>query len=275
MPEATVTPPCPVCSLPRGSCPNVQDGICRLLTPELQAHGDALLRFRRQRGAIRQPIWSDYNQLPQSMADVDYMWRIRSADVRNVLRLLEGRKQQRVVEVGPWNGWLTHHLARAGHQVTALGYSADDTDGLGAKRHYNVDWHAVQMDVSDLSQVQGRVDGVVINHGLHLFPDPLATVREARRLVKPGGVLVLLCLIAYRDPSVRRADLAALERACQAAVGVSHLLKPGRGYLLPDDLAALHEMGFTLQRYPHLWRSDIKARVRPQAPMYRWGWLSL
>lgn len=207
------------------------------------------------------------------MTDAGFMWRIRAADVRNVLRVLRGRQQQSIIEVGPWNGWLTHHLVRAGHDVTALGYSADPDNGLGAKRHYTVDWHTVQMDVSDLTQVQGKVDVVVLNHGLHLFPDAIATVRDALAIIKPGGIVMLLCLIIYRDPSARRAQLTQLDQQCQAAVGVPHLLKPSRGTLAPDDMGTLREMGFTLRRYPSLWRSEVKALLQSQAPIYRWGWL--
>ncbi len=206
------------------------------------------------------------------MADAGFMSRIRCADVRNVLRLLEGRQRQTVIEVGPWNGWLTHHLVRAGHIVTALGYSADGDNGLGAKRHYTVNWHTVQMDVSDLTRVQGKVDVVILNHGLHLFPDALATARDALALIRPGGLVVLLCLMIYRDPSARRVQLTQLEQQCRAAVGVTHLLKPSRGYLTPSDMTALREMGFAVWPYPSMSRSEVKALLRPQAPVYRWGW---
>lgn len=246
-----------------------ENGVLVLLPDALRRQLDAIYQHRQ--GVTLPPI-PDYNRLPWSLKKQHFEWRMRCHDAEVVQRLIDGGPPARqILEIGAWNGWLTHRLARAGHQVTAVDYTSHPTDGLGAIVHYDTDWLAIQMDLTDLSIFEPDYDLVIVNHGLHLFSDPAAYIRQARRLLKPGGQLVLLSLTFYRDPGQRRQQLAQLTRTFEQQYGVPFLLKPSRGYMDSDDKTALAALGIRLRRYPQRWQANLKALLNPAAPAYYYG----
>ncbi|MEL6271519.1 MAG: methyltransferase domain-containing protein [Chloroflexota bacterium] len=264
-------PNCPVCLQAIETCASFRDGVCHLLEPDMQRNVNALMQLRRTKTVSSTDEIGNYNNLPHSMTHTHFEWHIRAYDVANVLHLLKRRPQQTIIEIGPWNGWLTHHLVRDGHTITTLAYSDDDEHGLRSKSHYNVGWQSVQMDVGDLSKVQGRADVVIINHGLHLFADPVRYVQQVRGLLSPGGMLIVLCMVFFRDPSSRKAQLEQQQAAFRQQHDTPYFLRPSRGYMDADDITAFKRNGLQLHRYPGLWRSEVKATLRPQSPLYRWG----
>jgi demethylmenaquinone methyltransferase/2-methoxy-6-polyprenyl-1,4-benzoquinol methylase len=85
---------------------------------------------------------------------------------------------------------------------------------------------AVRGDAGRLPVADGAVDAVTVVDALHHLPDPGEAVREAARVLRPGGVLV----VREFDPAtVRGRALVAAERA----VGFDST------FLAPDDLAGL------------------------------------
>ncbi|MCA9973274.1 MAG: class I SAM-dependent methyltransferase, partial [Anaerolineales bacterium] len=172
----------------------------------------------------------------------------------------------RILDVGAYNGWLSHQLARLGHDVTGVEYFRDPFDGLGARPFYTADWRAVQMDLADLSLLAAPYDVVVMNHGLHFFPDPVGTVAQLLQKVAPGGLFVAIGLHVWRDPRRRQAQLAAAQAAYRQRYGREMLLRPARGYLDETDRARLAGLGLTLRPYPHFWLRNLLARLVPTRP---------
>lgn len=193
----------------------------------------------------------------------------RTTQIASPIRIPKSKGQ--VLEIGAWNGWLTHHIARAGYDVIAADYSAHPSDGLGAKQYYSVDWLAIQMDLSDLSIFDPCFDVVIINHGLHLFPDPVSYVEQARTRLKPGGKLILLNLTFFRDPSQRKAQFTTVSETFQQKYGVPMLLKPSRGYMDFDDKAKLEAAGIKLHTYSGRRKANLKASLIKTAPAYFYG----
>lgn len=273
---------CPECRLPLTpatlACANGhayawRDGVLVLLSVEfgryLRAFLDAFSRLREAHQARLMDV-AAYPLLPYGPAvSADFRWDIRRADLALVPRLLPSARPLRILEVGAWNGWLTHHLARAGHQVTAVDYFDDEYDGLRAHKHYAESWTAIQMNLEELSLLASPFDAIILNHCLAFFTHPPATVAQAQALLAPAGRLLIIGLSFFRRPAFKRAQVAA-DRAQRQAAGVKEL-KEMRGYLDWQDRVWLTRQGVRLRAYGALWRANLKARLRPTAPYYAYG----
>jgi SAM-dependent methyltransferase len=208
--------------------------------------------------------------LPYSLAPTHFEWRGRAQSLDMIKRFIQKYQPKSFLEIGGWNGWLTHHLAGYG-AVTSVDFFADDADGLGAMKHYQARWERIQMDITDLTILDGHADMVIINNGVHLLANPLQTIRQAQNLVADGGVLVILEMPFYRNPSRRIAQLAQIEAQFLASGGVGSLfLYPTKGYFDDSDKQALHGMGVRLRPYPR-YKMGLKALISPSAPMVMMG----
>jgi SAM-dependent methyltransferase len=251
------------------------DGVLRLVTPDfarqLEGFLPALQDYRTRIGR-RILDAGAYPLLPYGpAARGNREWAQRQYDLGVVIRLLAGGGPRRVLDVGAYNGWLSHQLARRGHRVTGVDPFTDPHDGLGARRFYAIAWEAVQIDPRDLTVLNTCYDLVVLNRCLAFFPDPLEGLRQAQARVAAGGRLVALGLQFFGDPRAKARQVAEREAAFQQQYGLPAALWPTRGYLDNDDAAALRGAGLRLHRQPQLWLADLRARLRPTLPRHAYG----
>jgi SAM-dependent methyltransferase len=184
---------------------------------------------------------------------------------------LVGTRPLRVLDIGAWNGWLSHRLALIGHDVTAVDYFADPHDGLGARRFYRTTWQAIQMDLTDLSPLPPAFDRIVLNRCVAFQGDATAYVAQAQAKLAPGGSLLLTGLAFYRDPSRKARAVADTTRDYRERHGVEMFLNPTKGYLDGQDRERLVAAGVRLTPYPQLFLANLKARMRPYHPSYHHG----
>ncbi|MEU8242632.1 class I SAM-dependent methyltransferase [Actinoplanes missouriensis] len=121
-----------------------------------------------------------------------------------------------VLEVGVGTGVVAAGLARLGHTVTGVDVSQPMLD-VAARRF---DGELLVGDGMALAFPDGSVDNVVYVHALHLMPDMTAALREAFRVLRPGGRVV----VRHGDPVAEADDLVLILRQVQA-------MQPGR----PDE----------------------------------------
>jgi len=65
-----------------------------------------------------------------------------------------------------------------------------------AERHTPLDYVC---DINDIPVENGRFDAVVCNQVLEHLPDPYAALRELRRVLKPGGRILLTAPLFYHE----------------------------------------------------------------------------
>ena len=92
----------------------------------------------------------------------------------------------RVLEIGCGRGILLETLVNRGFEVHGVELHEQAFQGIDprVKQH-------VSETLSDLHFPAGHFDEVIIWHVLEHLPDPRGTVREIRRILKPGGVMVV------------------------------------------------------------------------------------
>jgi SAM-dependent methyltransferase len=124
----------------------------------------------------------------------------------------------RLLDLGAGNGWLSHRVALDGHAALALDIRDDQVDGLGAAQALQARtggrmWTAVA-PFDAIPEPDSSFDIAVFNASLHYATDLAAVLKEAARVVHPGGRLAILDSPFYR----READGLAMvaEKAADA-----------------------------------------------------------
>ena len=174
-------------------------GVWRFLTPSRGAVLEPFVRqdrIVRQREGRRSSAPEYYRALP-SVASGDPRagdWQLRRETYRHLLGhvLAIGPSPLRVLDLGAGTGWLSHRLATLGHQPVAVDAIDDDTDGLGATRHYTTGFAAVQADFNALPFAPNQFDLAVFNGSLHYAADAEATLAQAHASLASGGALVVM-----------------------------------------------------------------------------------
>jgi len=177
-----------------------------------------------------------------------------------------------VLEIGAWNGWLSHQLSKDGHEVLAVDYFVHQLDGLRARKHYpEAGWRAVQMDLEDFSVLKGPFDIIIFNRGLPTFIDPVQTLTDATALLAPGGMVIATGLTVFKDISKIEAHFKAVRNEFEEETGRDLFFKPMKGYLDSRGLKNLRDVGMVIRRDLRLWRSQLRAMLDPSRPRFMYG----
>ena len=265
---------CPQCGAPINAqlqCTNGhpfgrKDGVLRLLEPSFRERLDQYLenyeKMRQKMGA-RLTDESQYPKLPFFDLPKDpYLWLVRRIDLK-VIEAQLPPGNQKVLEIGAWNGWLSYRLTLAGHSVTAVDYFLDPYDGLSAMGHYPVSWNAIQMDLERPDLLAESFDVIIVNRCIHSMTEPTAYLMQLRDLLVPGGLLLITGLNFFFNPAERLEFLEHLKRQCWETCRFEPFFKPLKGYLDAADRRAMRALDIEIRPYRSLWWENLKAMMRP------------
>lgn len=114
-----------------------------------------------------------------------------------------------LVEIGSGSGALLADLGRRAEQLIAVDHSPAMLE-LARQRVAAEGLDSVELRLGEMSHLplaDGLADGVVLNMVLHHAADPLAVLKEVRRVLAPGGALVLAD-VARHERETAREELA-------------------------------------------------------------------
>jgi len=165
------------------------------------------------------------------------------AQRREVRRLLAPRPGEHIVDIGAGPGFLAAEMAAEGARVVAVDPSASMRELARAR---GVDFAIEDGSAEALPLPDGSVDAAVATQVLEYVPDVAGALAEIRRVLRPGGRVLLLdtdwdsVVWHSSDADRTRAVLAAWEE---------HLADP----YLPRTLGgALRDAGFA-EVTPSVW----------------------
>jgi SAM-dependent methyltransferase len=174
-----------------------------------------------------------------------------------------------VLDLGAGNGWLCYRAVLEGFHAVAIDVRDDTVDGLGAGRGYLALTagllHRVVGSFDALPIEGARFDVAVFNAALHYAQDLATVLREAARVTRPGGRVVILDSPFYRDARDGEAMVAEKRRGAAERFGErAHALMglPFVEYLTPDRLSvASRDLGLVWRR--HRVRYPLWYEARP------------
>ena len=161
------------------------------------------------------------------------------ADLDQLEDLLRGHRPARLLDLGCGGGHVSYRAAPLAASVTAC----DPTPSMlaavqAAARERGLDNIAVQHAVAErLPFADGAFDAVVARFTTHHWQDRDAGLREARRVLVPGGLAVFIDVTAP-EPALLDSWLQAIELLRD----VSHV----RNYRVSEWTAALARAGFAI-----------------------------
>jgi SAM-dependent methyltransferase len=134
---------------------------------------------------------------------------------------------------------MSRRLALLGHSVAAVDILTDDGDGLGAHRLSEKHFDAVQGEFDRLPLGDACVDLVVFNGAFHYSADPVATLEETLRVLRPGGAVAILDTPLYHDGESGRRMVEERRSAFLERHGFASDSIPSCGYLSFASLEAI------------------------------------
>ncbi|MFT5199559.1 MAG: ubiquinone/menaquinone biosynthesis C-methylase UbiE [Planctomycetota bacterium] len=119
--------------------------------------------------------------------------------------LLQLAPKARYVDLGIGDGLLTLMLADVAERITAVDISSEMLHQLKLRANKrgldNIDY--VEGEIEDLPLEDGSFDVAVLSQALHHAEDPAQCLAEARRVLVPGGRLMVIDLLAHNEDWVR------------------------------------------------------------------------
>src|SRR5947207_12711104 len=140
-------------------------------------------------------------------------------------RMLPGRRYGRVLEVGAGTGFFLLNLWQAGfvEEAHATDLSLGMLGACGANaRRLGCGLRTAAGDAEALPYADGAFDLVVGHAFLHHLPDYKAAIAEMRRVLRPGGAL----LIAGEPTALGDRIAGVAKRAAAAGVRAADRLRP-------------------------------------------------
>lgn len=229
------------------------EGIWRFLLPERESH---YARFIMDYEAVRRfegRFSADaayYRALP--FADLSGRfsadWKIRAASFRALTRLFPS--PSKILDMGAGNGWLSNRLALAGHEVCAVDLLVNAEDGLGAWRNYESAFMPLQAEFSILPFEDASADAIVFNASLHYAERYEETLAEALRVLRHGGLLVVMDSPVYGNAESGRQMLAERSADFLARYGFASDSIQSEGFLTYDRMRELgQKLGVEWRRH--------------------------
>jgi len=136
------------------------------------------------------------------------IWTIRRRSYEMLVGRVLPKQHCKVLDLGAGSGWLSARLSALGHALLAF-------DVIGTSEP----WLVVQADFDQLPIASASADIAIFNGSFHYSRDYLVTLREALRVLKPSGAVVIMDTPIYHSRASGE-TMAAEMRASLRAQGV-------------------------------------------------------
>jgi len=177
-----------------------------------------------------------------------------------------------ILDLGAGNCWMSFRLELAGYRAVAVDLLTNEYDGLEAAAHYHKHLlHTLprfQAEMTCLPFQSAQFDAVIFNASLHYAEDYEASLREALRCLKPGGILVISDTPWYSREESGRQMVTERHAAFCRRHGIASDSVRSMEFLTDDRLRALEEK-LSIQWTVHSPWYGLKWALRPMIAKLR------
>jgi hypothetical protein len=250
-------------------------GYWQYLTPDFEDYLHKYLvvfeQYRKLTNALP-PTEEDWRQLPFGPFAKNPHWKWR----RQSLAVLEGFTKNKsldcILEIGPWNGWMTKYLAPKAKTVIGADYFVDPFDGIGNIQSFSENIVAVQCNVNTVHQdfKPNSLDLIVLNHCLPYTENPVGFIKNLIPLLTNKGKIIALGNTFYKDSSSQTLRVQQQGEPFFEKYNRNLYIHPVKGYLDQSDKKELTGSGFKIKAYPGKWLQNLYSVYNPKAPSYNY-----
>jgi SAM-dependent methyltransferase len=254
-------------------------GIVHALPPERAAH---FARFMEDYERIRteEGRGSENEEFYLSLPYEDCsgrnsgQWRIRARSYDCLMKqvLQPPGRSRTVLDLGAGNCWMSYRLALAGYRPIAVDLLTNKDDGLGAAVHYQSHvrdlFLRVQAELTRLPFQSGQFDVVVFNASFHYSANYEASLREALRCLRSGGMAVIIDTPWYSREESGRKMVSERRATFRQRYGTASDSIQSLEFLTNERLRALEEE-LSIQWTVHSPNYGLKWAMRPMLARLR------
>jgi SAM-dependent methyltransferase len=235
------------------------EGILNLLTEEQARDAKAFLEAYETVRTDEQ--WgADDLDLPFHPRRHRDIWEIRQRTFRAFEMIATRLERGFAVDAGAGNCWMTRYLDRWGFDAIGVDVNIGKTDGLAAGQKF-IDEGArflrIRSPMEWLPFAPGRIRLVIANAAFHYAADFRAALSEFKRVVPPGGLIVILDTPVYEDPSDGERTVAERVTDFRTKYGIPEALARKSRYLtfsMISELAAQQNLKVRVEDVWPGWR---------------------
>ena len=201
-------------------------------------------------------------------------WAIRAKSFQSLVKQfiipMEAERDEplRILDLGAGNSWLANRLALRANHVTAIDLLLNSYDGLGARVYYETEFTSVQAEFDYLPFRENSFDLSIYNSSLHYSTSYQTTLKEAVRVLKPEGQIVIIDSPLYKNEQSGIQMLSEREVYFLATFGIKSNAMQSKGFLTYSKLEQLAdqlslEIDFITPNYGLAWSMrPFIARIR-------------
>ncbi|KAA1244141.1 methyltransferase domain-containing protein [Aquimarina sp. RZ0] len=240
-----------------------KNGVYKLMEKtSLEKLDNYLEKFEHFRASQIQNInASNVNNLPNVDFDKD-LWKLRVQDLKIITSLIGKQKQLDILDVGAWNGWLSHNLAKLKNDVIAIDYFTAAFDGLETVTYYKDKFLAIQAPIEHISIFKSKFDIIILNRCFPYFKDQKKQIKSLQKMLKDNGILIITGISLTNNPKRIQSHLEKTDKTFKKKYNTSLFIVPFKGYTDKEDLAFLKKRRFVLKRYKRLLLKSFLSKIK-------------